>query len=257
METLTFEVQDPEQARSVLKHCLLVAAGVAKKARKKDEELGLDTTEHELFEVETKRFLKQLGWTAKGERAEDPAQLDFTKDAAAAGVRRGPRVDCTTCATGFAVPVGEKQRRRCPGCGDVYEVTSDEDGVVTFMKKREQMPTKIAELWSKAKQKLKLSKVHRHELDEWLGANPDWIESPELVERGARVADPDVPGSGNPLRIDCSSPTLAGTECSGFDATDTPGSSVCPKCGQKYVVSIEDGRPLVRLWSQADEDVQE
>lgn len=254
-QTLAFEVEDVEQSRQVLKHALLVANVAAAKAKKKDEEFGLDTTEHERFDVAVKGFLKQLGWTAKGEAPRDPAQLDFTKDKSAEPIVPRVRIDCLGCRRLLAVPEGKDVDVACPDCGAVHQVSSSE-GVLSRIRPRPVMPTHIYELWVQSKDKplwKNQSKVRRMALNDWLN-NPDhalWIESPELVARGERVANPEVVGSGNPLRVDCAA--LVGTECGGFDSFDTPGATVCGTCGQKYKVEVVEGQLNVTAWSVDDE----
>lgn len=255
-DTLSLPVRDVDMARHVLVHSLQIGRATAKKARKKDEELGLDTTEHERFEAEAKRLLGALG---HGE-GHDPRQMDWTKDQNAAAAERPAavkaRIDCIGCKRLFAVPSGAEVDVACPDCGTVHQVSSSEDGTLFRIRERPQMPTHIAELWIKRKDPKthgKLTKNMTRTLDAWLNEerNALWIEAAELVARGERVANPDVPGSGNPLRIVCRA--LMGNECDGFDTTDTPGESLCNTCGQKYVVELIDGKCIARPWSIDDQ----
>jgi predicted RNA-binding Zn-ribbon protein involved in translation (DUF1610 family) len=228
------------------------------KLKKKTAEKNLDVADIEEHDAAAKDALEQLGWKptpakGKGSRAEVVDTIDMFEPGKAAPP--APRVQCLTCSRNFAVPAGEEVVRACPDCGTIHSVKASEDGTVFRRRKLVTPPEDILALLLREKdpQLKKLSAKEKARLELWKKENPDYTTNPELVKPGDRVADPAVPGSGNPLRIDCSSPTLAGTECSGFDSTDTPGQAVCPKCGQKYVVSIElDGKPLVRLFDPAD-----
>lgn len=241
----------------VLTHALVGFRDDLAKAKKKDEErYGLDTDQHEQFDGIALAMLTELGWTPPKKKGKEPkadqAQLDWTKDQPT----RRAKVQCLACARNFAVPAGE-HLVACPDCGTIHLVKSDGQTVYKRLPVETMPDHLLALLNRKNNPELKqLSPKEAAKLAEWMLAHPHHTSAPELVKKGERVADPAVPGSGNALRIDCSLKTLAGTECAGFDSTDTPGTSVCSNCGQKYVVSIEDGRALIRLWSQADEDVQ-
>lgn len=232
--------------------------------QKKDEEtFGLDTEQHEQFDGIAHAMLKELGWsppTKKAKPVADEKQMDWTKDQNAAAHATTPavkaRVDCVRCKRRFAVPTGTEVDVACPDCGTVHQVSSSDDGTLFRLRERPQMPTHIAELWIKKKDPQahgKLTKNMKRTLEAWLAEerNALWIEAAELVARGERCANPEVPGSGNPLRLVCRA--LMGNECDGFDTTDTPGESICPTCGQKYVVELIDGKCIARPWSIDDQ----
>lgn len=228
------------------------------KLKKKLTKKGLDTHEAEQHDAAAADLLSQLGWkpTPKGrgsnaEVVDDNLPLPFGEKsgAPAAPVSRA-KIHCKgpECTRLFAVPPGD-HLRACPDCGAVHRVKSDEDGTIHFEKLLQQPPDEILQLMLRAKSEdlAPLTKLEEKRLQKWVREHPDHVANAELVVRGERCADPDMPGSGNPLRIDCS--RIAGTSCAGFDSTDTPGASVCPSCGHKYVVSIElDGKVLVRPW---------
>lgn len=234
------------------------------KPQKKMEKKGLDTAESEEHDAAAKDALEQLGWKPEkktGSRVEVvggdtlPLPLVFG-DAAAGAAPHHARVQCATCARHFIVPAGDALRA-CPDCGTVHRVKSDEDGTVHQRRQLIRPPADILALMVREQaDDDDLTKVERTQLKNWREANPDHLTNDEHVEPGARVADPGTVGSGNPYFIGCGS--LTGTECEGFQSTDTPGSAVCPTCGQKYVVEVVEGRVLVRSWTIDDEvDAQE
>lgn len=221
-----------------VKQGLLLLRDELKRSQKKDEEkFGLHSDGKDLLEEAALDVLEQLGWrpTKKGsaEVIRDPRQLEAPLGAAA----RQARVKCLVCARSFAVPAGEALRA-CPDCGAVHRVKSDDEGTVFQRRQVIAPPDEILQLMIREQSQdlAPLSHDEVSQLAEWRSKNPDHVRNPEEVERGDRVADPAVPGSGNPLRIDCHS--LVGNECQGFDATDTPGATVCPACGQKYSVLL-------------------
>lgn len=249
----------------VLTRALCVFRDALGKQKKKDEEtFGLDTEQHEQFDGIAEAMLGELGWKPRkkgtsSDAPSDPTQMDFTKDQSAMPTPRGARVKCLGCTRSFAVPHGADVLRRCPDCAAIHQVSADEEGTVFKLRHLVQPPDDVLALLlrSKDKQLAKLLPKEKRALDAWLNEHPDHMTNAELVERGDRVADPEVPGSGNALRIVCRAVT--GVECEGFDATDTPGAALCPSCGQKYVVELVAGdalvgdRVLVRSWSIDDE----
>jgi predicted RNA-binding Zn-ribbon protein involved in translation (DUF1610 family) len=215
------------------------------KLKKKMSDAHIGTEDVDARDKVAAEILSQLGWKPKTSSVEvtDPRQGDLPLGASDATMPK-PRVTCT-CGVRFAAPAGQ-HIRACPGCGKVYRVTSDDrgellsqvelatpdDGVLSQLV-RERTPN--------AKPLLPFEKK---QLAKWRKDHPERCEDPELVERGERVADPDVAGSGNELEIQCM--TYHGSECTGFKTTDTPGHSTCPSCGQKYVVELLEGRAHVR-----------
>lgn len=234
---------------------------LAKAMKKDEEEFGVDTDQHEVLDAVAHAMLKQLGWQPPAPKEKkdgkpkkaDKAQMDWTKDQAAEPPGPRARIDCLGCKRQFAVEEGMEVNVACPDCGAVHQVNSSM-GTVSRIRPRPQMPTHIYELWVQSKDAKawkKAPKVRRVTLDTWLSDHPLWIESPELVPRGARVADPDVPGSGNPLRIVCRD--RVGTECDGFDTFDTPGRAQCTSCAQPYKIELVEGKLNVTTWSLDDE----
>jgi len=255
----------PEQAVTL---GLLALLEQIKKARKANEGLKLDTTEHDELESCAKDLLEQLGYQPPkkgksdlGEVVRDPSQQDLPLS-----FKPGPRarVTCNNleCRRRFAMPVGE-QRRKCPDCGTIQLVVSDEDGNVFRQRALVEPPDDIRALFvrSTSDDLAPLTKAEAKTLKSWRAEHPDHILNGELVEQGDRLADPERPGSGNPLEIVCND--LVGNECRGFTTTDTPGVSVCPKCGQKWRVSLmkreADGLlvPLIQPWSEESDEADD
>jgi len=224
------------------------------KLKKKLTSAKVDTTNVEHHDAVIRDLLQQLGYVPKKgggvEVTVDDRQMPLPLGSLPA--ERGPRVTCLVCSRLFAVPAGDV-KRRCPDCGTVHHIVTDEEGTLFRRHKVVEPPDDIRELLLRDKdpKAKKLTKGERALVETWLEANPEYTTDAELVERGDRVADPEVPGSGNPLRIDCSA--VAGTECAGFDTTDTPGVSVCPHCGQKYVIELVEGQVVARSWSLDDQ----
>lgn len=230
---------------SVIVRALTIYRDELKKARKKDEVMGLPVAEHHEHDKIALDLLEQLGFSPKsgGDKAEVTAaelgQLPLPINHAT--------VQCLTCSRNFRVPAGITLRA-CPDCGQVHKIKADEDGTLYERKPMVLVPPDIRALMvRKASDDADpLTPSEERALEVWLKANPNFIESDAPIEAGARVADPEVVGSGNPLRIDCTS--ITGKECEGFDSTDTPGHALCPRCGQKYVVEVNDGALLLRLF---------
>lgn len=256
----------PEEA---VKLGLVALRDKIKKAVKANEELERPTDDLEELDEAAKDLLDQLGYKEpeKGKKAnvgevvrDDPKQgklpLEF---------KPGPRarVTCNGCGRRFGLPVGEA-RRKCPDCGMIQLVVSDEDGNVFRQRTLVEPPDEIRTLIVKrdTDDMPPLNPAEQKTLDAWLAEHPDFILHAELVEAGDRLADPEKPGSGNPLEILCDA--LIGNGCEGFTSTDTPGTALCPKCGQKWTVTLErrvgDDKPsvLVRIFDpEADEDQDE
>jgi hypothetical protein len=220
-----------------------------KRAEKVNLELKRSTDELEDLDAAAKDLLDQLGYKEPekkkrndvAEVVRDPKQRELPLE-----VKPGPRarITCnnTECRCRFAVPVGEI-RRKCPDCGWIHFVTSDEDGTVFRQRTVVEPPDDIRGLMVREKSEdlAPLTKAEQKELAAWRKANPDHTTDAELVPAGDRLADPERPGSGNPLEIVCDS--YIGNGCGGFTTTDTPGESLCPKCGAKWTVSLEKTQP--------------
>lgn len=235
-----------------VKQGLLVLRAEIKKAKAKDETLGLITESHDELDQAALDVLEQLGWTpksgAKGGSAEvvrDDRQGVLPLGGAEPKAR--VRVQCLGCARNFAVPLG-LSHKACPDCGTIHKVRSGEDGTVYERAIAVQPPDEILELMKRevSDDLAPLTDIEKRQLKNWREVNPVHLANGELVLPGDRVADPEVPGSGNPLEIQCTSYVENG--CSGFTATDTPGTAVCPKCGQKFVVSLQEGVVYTRVY---------
>lgn len=220
-----------------VKQGLLLLRDELKRSQKKDEEkFGLHSDGKDLLEQAAMDVLEQLGWRpkdkGKAEVIRDPRQGDLPL-----GTSSRARVKCMACARAFSVPAGEALRA-CPDCGTVHKVKSDENGAVFQRKLMIPPPDDILQLMIREQSDdlAPLSHDETSRLAAWRSKNPDHVKDPSLVEKGDRLADPNVPGSGNEFRIDCRS--IAGTDCDGFDTTDTPGTAVCPSCGQKYSILL-------------------
>lgn len=229
MKKLRAKMEDAEQPVTVLDADLKLAADILEQAGyKRDEQARVESV--------------------------DDKQLGIFTDASADAPPRMARVECLVCSRHFAVPVGDTIRS-CPDCGTSHRVKADAEGILYHRRILVVAPPEILELIRRkqdANEKgEELPPKDAAELDAWLKANPDYVIEQALP--GDRVADPAVPGSGNPLRFDCSAATLSGNECDGFDGFDTPGQSVCPKCGNKYVVEILNGIILQRPWRPEDD----
>lgn len=231
------------------------------KLKKKMAKKRLGTEEAEGQDAAAKDALDQLGWvpTTKGKSSsteviDDTLPLPFDEHAPPPAPRA--RVQCAKCARNFMVPAGDALRA-CPDCGTIHRVKSDEDGTVHQRRPLVRPPAEILELMVREQSEdlAPLTKREEKVLANWRAANPDHLDNGEDVEPGDRVADPDVPGSGNAYWIGCRQ--IAGTDCDGFEATDTPGSALCPKCGQKYSVELTDGKVVVRCWTLDDEAEQQ
>lgn len=243
----------------VLTQALITYRAELKKARKKDEDMGIPTQSHQDRDRAAHDLLDQIGWKPKDTSAgkievvDDKRQIPLPLGDQNDGARVvQAKVQCLACSRMFAVPVGDVTRS-CPDCGTTHRVKADATGEVVYHKDLVKAPDEIAAM---LKRKLTegekpLSMLEEKRLELWLKENPDYVVEP--AEPGARLADPTRPGSGNPHRVDCR--TIAGRECDGFDSTDTPGTSLCPKCGGKYVVELVEGIVVTRQWD-ADRDAE-
>lgn len=224
-------------AEDAVKRGLLLLRSEIKKQKKNDEEkLGLETDGHDALDAVCVDVLKQMGWQpsdkAKKGRVEathDNRQTDLPLDR--------PRLTCQTCQCKFAAPVGVTSVK-CPDCSAVFIFKLDEKGELLQMSEAVEPPDEIRALLvrEKSDDTKPLSQIEKKKLANWRKENPSVVANPELVKKGDRVADPNVPGSGNEFPIDCHSHT--GVECKGFTSTDTPGDTVCPNCGQKYTIAL-------------------
>lgn len=231
----------PEQAVTL---GLLALLEQIKKARKANEGLKLDTHEHDELEACAKDLLEQLGYVPPKRKGSNVGEVTRDEEDPKQGklpleFKPGPRarITCNGCRRRFGVPVGD-QRRKCPDCGIIHHVVSDEDGTVFRQRTLIEPPDEILALFiaRDSADLPPLNPADQKTLDDWIAANPDHTLHGELVEKGDRLADPDRPGSGNPLEIVCDA--LIGNGCPGFFSTDTPGDALCPKCGQKWTVEI-------------------
>lgn len=228
------------------------------KLKKKLEEKEMDTAEEEELDAACVEVLRELGWRPKGDTGSNRVEAvrdDRQSELPLGAVPRGVVVQCFLCSRSFSVPVGDVTRA-CPDCGSIHRVKSDEDGVT---QKRQVVvpPDDILALMIRetSDDLAPLTELEKETLEVWRTANPDHVRDSSLVEKGDRVADPGVVGSGNPLRIDCT--RIVGNECAGFDSVDTPGTALCTNCGQKYTVRVTDGVVTISSWKPEDEDEDE
>lgn len=243
-----------------VKQGLLLLRDELKRSQKKDEEkFGLHSDGKDLLEEAAQDVLEQLGWRPKGkggvEVVRDDRQVEMPLGAKGAPAR----VKCIVCARLFAVPAGDALRA-CPDCGAIHRVKSDDEGTVFQQRQLVRPPDDILELMIREQSDdlAPLFPDEEKKLREWREANPDHIKNGELVETGDRLADPEVPGSGNPFRVDCAA--ISGNECGGFETSDSPGSAVCPSCGNKYSIVLGkregDGLAFVfaKIYDPADDE---
>lgn len=229
-----------------------------KKARKADEGLEMDTSEHDELEACSKDLLQQLGYVAPKKKSQGGAEVTRDPRQLEAVLGKAAFPQCQACGRRFGVPAGEKAMRRCPDCGSPHAIASDANGMIIMEKRLVEPPDEIRALMIRAKDKdaKPLSPLEKKRLEKWVKENPDHTTNAEEILRGERVADPAVPGSGNPLEIICE--TYVQNGCSGFDSVDTEGKAgPCPKCGQLYKVMLEEGKVFVRPWSDLDTELEE
>lgn len=223
-----------------VKRGLLTLRAEIPKAIKKDRALGAPTKYHEELDTAARDVLEQMGWEPEAKRGGSGVEAVRDERQMELPVGSQPlqgRVTCLGCARMFAVPEGV-HFRKCPDCGTIHHISVGEDGALFQAVRAETVPDDILQLMIRetSDDLAPLTEEEAETLRTWRLAHPDAVRSPETVEPGARLADPKVPGSGNPLRVECS--ILTGRECSGFETTDTPGVALCHKCGQKYAVEL-------------------
>jgi hypothetical protein len=220
-----------------------------KRAEKMNIELKRSTDELEDLDGAARDLLDQLGYKEpEKKKRNDVAEVvrDDRQKELALETKPGPRARITclneACRCRFVVPVGQTLRK-CPDCHTMHAITSDEDGTVFKQRIVIEPPDDIRMLFiaQQSDDLPPLNPTQQKTLDAWIKVNPDHTLTGELVEKGDRVADPDRPGSGNPLEILCDS--YIGNGCPGFMTTDTPGQSLCPKCGSKWTVTLEKSEP--------------
>lgn len=230
-----------------------------KKARKKDEAMNQPTASHDADDKIALDMLTQLGYVPADSKGSKRDTAEVVDDRQASIFDDHPpapkaRVKCIGCTTLFAVPEGDRQVA-CPECGVVHRVKSGDGGTVYMAKRLARIPEEIAELVRRrdSDDLAPLTPTERMQLIEWMTANPDAVDPDTFFPKGERVADPTVPGSGNPLRIDCRSIHGSEIDCDGFDSTDTPGEALCPHCGHKTTVELLDGVIIVKPYSPEDD----
>lgn len=198
-------------AETIVRNGLLLYREAIKKAKKKDEELGLEVDGHDESDGIAKDILTQLGWKPKAEKGrvevtggDDPAQLDLT-----AGIV--PQVfgvvQCFGCSRRFTVPPGHGFYA-CPDCSCIHRVTSSDDGTVYRLAEINRMPDDIAELHGRRRAGNPLSESEIELLDSWIATHPDYMspldelnvggELPAVPEPGAPGATLEDPGAETP-----------------------------------------------------------
>lgn len=194
MKTLHLE----GSAEAVVRSGLLLYRAAIKKARVKDEELTLDTAEHDDLDEMAKSILTELGWKPKekGGRVEvtgGPDGLEgqlgmFDGGKPAAPEVKTAVVQCFGCSGKFVVPSGHGFYR-CPTCSCVHRVTTDDEGVVYRLSEAEVMPAEIRALAEQRDAKEPaLTEEQVTALDTWLAEHPEHVRLESEIVTGGELA---------------------------------------------------------------------